>query len=157
MKGSVPSPCRLRPTRPGDASAVAAIHCALFERPWQRDCLQRLLELPTVRAFIAEATTAQALVGFILGQVAADDAEILSIGVAPAWQRCGIAGLLIRAFTASVSGAGAKRVLLEVAADNKPALALYLRHGFHCVGRRKCYYEHRGAPFADALVLAKGS
>jgi ribosomal-protein-alanine N-acetyltransferase len=155
MKCDVSSSCRLRPALPADAAAVAAIHGALFDRPWQRDGLKRLLETPTVRAFIAEATTSQALVGFILGQLAADEAEILSLGVAPMWQRCGIASLLIREFAASVSCAGAKRVLLEVAADNNPALALYARQGFHCVGRRKCYYEDRGAPFADAHVLAR--
>jgi ribosomal-protein-alanine N-acetyltransferase len=155
MTGGAPFAYRLRAALPGDAGAVAATHRGLFDRPWQLDGLQRLLELPTVRAFIAEAGTAQVLAGFILGQLAADEAEILSIGVAPAWRRCGIAGRLIREFAASVSRAGAKRVLLEVAANNEPALALYVQQGFHRVGRRKCYYERRGAPLADALVLAK--
>jgi ribosomal-protein-alanine N-acetyltransferase len=154
MKGGKLLACRLRPALPSDAGSVAAIHRALFDRPWQLEGLQRLLELPTVLAFIAEAGTPGVLTGFILGQLAADEAEILTIGVAPTWQRCGIAGLLIREFAASVCRAGAKRVLLEVAADNEPALALYFRQGFHCVGRRKCYYDRRGASFTDALVLA---
>jgi ribosomal-protein-alanine N-acetyltransferase len=154
MRGSVPAADHVRIAQPGDAAVIAAIHRALFDRPWEVDGLQGLLELPAVRAFIAEAGPAEVPAGFIIGQLAADEAEILSIGVAPAWQRSGIAGLLIQEFAASVSRSGAKRVSLEVAADNAPALALYFRRGFHCVARRKCYYERRGVRFADALVLA---
>jgi ribosomal-protein-alanine N-acetyltransferase len=145
----------LRPAHPADAAAVSAIHRMVFDQPWEADGLQCLLELPVVRAYIAEAGPAQELAGFIVGQLAADEAEILSVGVAPIWQRSGVATLLLRDFAASVSYSGAKRMFLEVAADNAPALALYFQQGFHCVGRRKSYYERRGQPFADALVLAK--
>jgi ribosomal-protein-alanine N-acetyltransferase len=155
MTLGAPPACRIRAAQSGHAAAIAAIHRELFDRPWEVDGLLRLLELPTVRAFIAEAGTAQPFAGFILGQFAADEAEILSIGVAPAWQRRGIAGLLARELAASVAGSGAKRLFLEVAADNAPALALYRRQGFHYIGQRKGYYERHGAPFADALVLAK--
>jgi ribosomal-protein-alanine N-acetyltransferase len=130
------------------------LHGALFHYRWGGDSIRRLLETPTARAFIAETGTAPVLAGFIIGQVVADEAEVLSLGVAPAWQRCGIAGPLMQEFAASAFRSGVKWVFLEVAADNAPALALYLREGFRCVGRRKCYYERRGAAFADALVLA---
>jgi [ribosomal protein S18]-alanine N-acetyltransferase len=153
MKGPAPVACRLRVAQPGDAEPVADLHSALFDSPWTGDSLRRLMELPSVRGLVAETGTAHVLAGFILGLVAADEAEVLSIGVAPAWQRRGIAGLLMREFTASVSRSGAKCVFLEVAADNAPALALYSREGFRCVGLRKRYYERRGVAFADALAL----
>ena len=154
MKCAAPLSYRIRAPQPREADAVAELHGALFDRPWGGDSLRRLLGMPSARAFIAEAGSAHVLAGFILGQVAADESEVLSLGVAPAWQRCGIAGNLIREFSTSAARSGAKRVFLEVAAENSPAIALYLQEGFRHVGRRKCYYERRGADFADALVLA---
>lgn len=155
MTGVASAAGRIRVAQPIHAADIAATHRALFGRPWEVDGLQDQLERASVRGFIAEAGTGHAFAGFILGQLAADEAEILSIGVAPEWQRCGVAGLLTLEFAASAARCGAKGLFLEVAADNAAALALYVRQGFHCVGRRKCYYERRGAPFADALVLAK--
>jgi ribosomal-protein-alanine N-acetyltransferase len=43
-------------------------------------------------------------------------------------------------------------VILEVAADNPAARALYARAGFREVGRRRNYYR-RPARRADALIL----
>ena len=42
--------------------------------------------------------------------------------------------------------AEARRLFLEVGADNAPRSALYKGLGFTEVGRRKGYYEHAGAP-----------
>jgi [ribosomal protein S18]-alanine N-acetyltransferase len=148
-------PARVRAAQPGEAAAIAAIHRELFDPPWERDGLRRLLELTAVRAFVAEAGPGQMLAGFVLGRVAADEAEILSIGVAPAWQRRGLGGQLAVELAASLVRSGVQRLFLEVAADNAPALALYLRQGFRSVARRKGYYERRDEPAADALVLAK--
>jgi ribosomal-protein-alanine N-acetyltransferase len=155
MTGRALPACRIRAAQSGEAAALAAIHRELFDRPWESDDMRRLLESTAVRAFVAEAGPAQMLAGFILGRVAADEAEILSIGVARAWQRCGLGGQLTGELAASLVRSGAQRLFLEVAADNAPALALYLRQGFHSVARRKSYYERRDAPAADALVLAK--
>jgi ribosomal-protein-alanine N-acetyltransferase len=155
MRGGAPPACRIRAAEPGDAVAIAAVHRRLFDPAWDVAGLRRLLELPAVRTFIADAGTRLTIAGFILGQLAADEAEILSIGIEPAWQRRGIAGLLTARLAVSVARVGAKRLFLEVAADNAPALALYRRHGFRSVGRRSGYYERPGGTVADALVLAK--
>jgi ribosomal-protein-alanine N-acetyltransferase len=155
MRGGALPGCQIRAGESVDAAAIAAIHRQLFDPPWDADGLGCLLKLPAVRTFIAEAAIPQAIAGFIVGQLAADEAEILSIGIAPVWQRRGIAGRLIERFAASVARSGAKRLFLEVAADNAPALAFYRQQGFHNAGRRSGYYERRGATLADALVLTK--
>jgi ribosomal-protein-alanine N-acetyltransferase len=46
---------------------------------------------------------------------------------------------------------GARGAALEVRAGNRAAQALYERHGFALVGRRRNYYRH---PQEDALVMA---
>ena len=47
----------------------------------------------------------------------------------------------------------AKRIFLEVAEDNAPAVALYRKLNFVEVGRRKRYYERPGGEAVDALTL----
>ncbi|MEM7547186.1 MAG: GNAT family N-acetyltransferase [Pseudomonadota bacterium] len=91
---------------------------------------------------------------FILISLAADEAEILTIAVAPALQGAGLGqGLLSAAITATAAS-GARRMFLEVAADNAPARAIYNKAGFRQSGRRKAYYK-RGAVRVDALVLSR--
>ena len=41
-------------------------------------------------------------------------------------------------------------LMLEVRASNAPAIALYEKHGFAAVGRRKNYYD---APKEDAILM----
>jgi ribosomal-protein-alanine N-acetyltransferase len=60
---------------------------------------------------------------------------------------------LIEALGRAAKRAEAKRIFLEVADDNIPALVLYSRIGFQEVGRRKGYYVRGVGPPVDALVL----
>jgi ribosomal-protein-alanine N-acetyltransferase len=142
-------------TRPQDAGAIAALHAELFDARWDETSVRRLLEHPAGLSFIAALTGREQLVGFLLGHAAADEAEILSVGVAPRWQRQGIGRMLVQGLCRAARMGGAKRVFLEVAVDNTPALALYRALGFSEVGRRKAYYGSPGGQAADALQLAR--
>jgi [ribosomal protein S18]-alanine N-acetyltransferase len=81
--------------------------------------------------------------------------EIISIGVAADWQKRGLGRILFGAFSRAVSRAGAKRIFLDVAADNTPALALYKALGCSEVSRRKGYYLRHEQPSVDAIVMTK--
>jgi ribosomal-protein-alanine N-acetyltransferase len=85
----------------------------------------------------------------LLGRVAAGEAEILTLAVAPAARRQGIATALLDAARAQGKARGAAALFLEVSVANHPALELYRRFGFAAVGRRRRYY----ADSSDALVL----
>jgi ribosomal-protein-alanine N-acetyltransferase len=90
------------------------------------------------------------LVGYLLARQAADEAEILNLGVAPAARRRGIGRALVREGLAALAGRGASQVFLEVRASNAAARALYAEFGFGEVGRRREYYRR---PVEDAIVL----
>jgi ribosomal-protein-alanine N-acetyltransferase len=94
------------------------------------------------------------MVGFILGQLAADEAEVLTLGVRAGHQRHGIARSLIEALARAVRKAEVRRLHLEVGEHNIPALGLYKKLGFKEAGRRKGYYEHKGRPAEDAVMLS---
>ena len=89
--------------------------------------------------------------GLVLARMAADEAEILTFGVAPNARRRGHGAALLRGAVDGARARGAGAMFLEVAAGNAPALALYAREGFAEVGRRRRYYSDG----ADALVLRR--
>lgn len=132
------------------AGALAALHAACLEEAWPAADLRVLLEQPGVSAAMA---IAEAPVGFLLWRIAADEAEILSLGVLPSVRRHGIATRLLEAAVISLLAHGAKALFLEVAHDNHAALAFYLAHGFGEVGRRPRYYRRTDGRDADALIL----
>jgi ribosomal-protein-alanine N-acetyltransferase len=93
-------------------------------------------------------------IGFILARTLAGEAEILTLAVAPLARRRGLAKRLVEAAIVQSLAAGADSLFLEVAADNAPAIALYVGAGFETVGRRRGYYASPGGGAAqDALVM----
>ncbi len=135
-----------------DAPAVAALHSEVFAEAWDEVAVARLIEAPGAIALMAVDADARSPCGFLIAQTAAGEAEILSIGVKPGVQKRGIAGALVVSFLTAAGGVGTSKVFLEVAEDNLAARALYARHGFEAVGRRRGYYL-RGATKIDALLL----
>lgn len=139
---------------PEHAAELADLHARLFDQPWDAATFAKLLAHPGSTGFLARVGQPPQIVGFILGQLAADEAEILTIGVHKDSQRHGIGRRLVEALGRAAARAEAKRLLLEVGERNVPALALYQRAGFLEIGRRKGYYETVAGSAEDALALA---
>jgi [ribosomal protein S18]-alanine N-acetyltransferase len=163
---SIPTSGRLDPkyvslimADPDRLAEITSMHALAFPPPlgpvWGEDMLRPLLENPASVTFIARVGFAGANTGFIIGQVAADASEIVTVGVTPEWQRRGIGAHLIGAFGRAASRAGATRLFLEVAEDNEAAFKLYSSIGCAEVGRRKGYYQRAGAEPVDAIVMSK--
>ena len=91
------------------------------------------------------------LLGFLAGVVTVDEFEIRNLAVTPQQRRRGIGAALLEAGLRVAHEQGALRTVLEVRASNLPALALYHRHGFTCVGKRAAYYHD---PPDDAWIMA---
>jgi ribosomal-protein-alanine N-acetyltransferase len=139
---------------PERAAEIAALHAQLFEPPWDEPAILALLDHPAATSLVALVGQPKVAVGFVLGQIAADEAEILSVGVAKEWQQKGLGHRLIEGFARAVMRADAKRLFLEVAADNVPALMLYRGLGFTNTGCREGYYARGNGSAVDALNLA---
>jgi ribosomal-protein-alanine N-acetyltransferase len=135
--------------RPADAAAIAAVHGASFKRGWGEDELHRLLIERNVVAH--RVIIGRNLIGFILSRLAAGEAEILSVAIAPGWRGRGLARPLLDLHLRRLAGLGVRAVFLDVDKSNVPARALYERAGFHEVGQRQGYY----AGGATALVLRR--
>lgn len=139
---------------PERAVDISALHSRLFAPLWDDAAIRALLEHPASTSLIAVAGSPKAVVGFVIGQLAADEAEILSLGVTPDWQKLGLGRMLVEGLARASRRGEAKRLFLEVADDNAAAIALYRSLGFVETGRRKRYYTRIDAAPADALTLA---
>ena len=81
-----------------------------------------------------------------------DEAWVNNMAVRRDHQRRGIGRALLEELLAIARRNGARHTLLEVAADNAPAQALYDSYGFDVIGLRKNYYQASGT---DALVMRR--
>jgi ribosomal-protein-alanine N-acetyltransferase len=124
-----------------DTAPLAALHAASFQDAWDAASLRTTLAAPGTFAFHDRD-------GFVAARVASDEAEILTLAVAPRARGKGLGRALLNAAIAEAQRRGARAVFLEVGSDNPAALALYAALGFANVGSRKGYYGGR-----DALVL----
>ncbi len=96
------------------------------------------------------AVVEAAVAGYVIAHYAADEGEILNLGVAPAQRRQGVGRALVEAVMATLQDRGVKELYLEVRESNAVARYLYETMGFTEAGRRAKYY-HR--PIEDAIIL----
>lgn len=130
-----------------DSAAIpvlAKLHATCFEEAWNEVALASIMASPGVVALMA--TSAEGPVGLLLYRVAADEAEILTIGVDPNLRRRGAGRVLLEHLLALKI----PKVFLEVASSNEDAINLYIKLGFKQAGLRKAYYAVTGD---DALIL----
>lgn len=129
---------------------LSELHRECFPDGWGVASMDEVLRSPGVYAILA--ADGESAAGLALGRRIADEAELLTVGVAPAFRRRGLGFALVRAVASVVPLA--RKLHLEVAADNPPALTLYRMMGFEQVGRRKDYYRRLDGRLVDALTFA---
>jgi ribosomal-protein-alanine N-acetyltransferase len=131
----------------GHANCLAKVHrqCFAARDAWSSEVFATQMSLPGVFGLIAEKQ------GFVLARVAADEAEILTICVAPAQRRLGIGRKLLQGAEHLASDWGAVSLFLEVSSHNHAAFDLYRSRGYERVGVRKRYY----ADGSDGVILRK--
>jgi ribosomal-protein-alanine N-acetyltransferase len=144
----------LRSVGRADLEKLAQIHARCFpEDAWDAVALAGVLAMTGAEARMA--ADANRPLGLIFATVLGDETEVLTLGTAPETRRQGIARALLGDLYARSQALGAKRVVLEVAADNGAALALYEGEGFRTVGLRHAYYARERGPAIDAWLLRR--
>ena len=148
---------QMRPVGTFDLEVVAALHAASFEEAWGVEAVAEILAMPGAFGLLAAVERSEEApepAAFLLARIVAEDCEILSVGVSPAYRRRGFARRLMDQATAFAASAGARRVFLEVAEDNWAARRLYAALGFAPVGRWRNYYR-RQSGHAAALTMRR--
>lgn len=137
---------------PAQALRLAEIHAQAFDADarWSAKDFCEISELQH-RTVLADADLARSV---LVLQLAADEAEILTLAVVPAARGQGLATKLMSCGIGIARKRGVQRLFLEVAMDNAAALALYQRLGFGEAGRRKSYYRRGAGKRVDAVVMS---
>jgi len=123
---------------------------AFEEASWGPDGVRTALIADSNQAILANIGD-EVPVGFAIWRLAADEAEILTLGVIPKARRRGMAACLLGSLLVDAERCGAVALFLEVDGGNEDAIALYENAGFEVVGARARYYRSG----ADALVMQK--
>lgn len=142
----------LRVLTRSELGALSKLHSECFPvDPWTVRDFMELLAIRGASGHLA-VSPEHGIAAFILDLIGHDDAEILTIGVAPGARRRGLARALIGDLAKRARQRGARRILLEVAADNQSAISLYGSVGFVLLGERPGYYRLPSGK-ADALIF----
>ena len=96
------------------------------------------------------ALEGDAVLGYIGLMHILDEGYISNIAVSEIHRGKGVACALVNAMKVRGAELGLSFLTLEVRTSNRAARALYTKHGFTEVGRRKGYYEK---PAEDALLM----
>jgi len=139
----------IRPATADDLPALVALDELCFgSEAWSTvawtDEFDRLTEDRVV--LVADEGSIVGYAVLLVPPVGLDVVELLRIAVSPAERRTGIGGQLMTTALARCVG---RTVLLEVAAGNDSAMALYGGFGFEEISRRRGYY----AGGEDAVIM----
>lgn len=134
-----------------DLDAVVAAEARIHPFPWTRGNFADSLAAG-YGAWLA--TEDGRMTGYAVMMLVLDEVHLLNISVLPELQRRGRGSALLTHLFALARVQAAKRMLLEVRPGNVSGIALYRRHGFVEIGRRRGYYP---APDGreDAIVMAR--
>ena len=141
---------RLRDMRWWDIEQAASVERQLFgETAWTP--AQFWAELARANRDYVVCEDAEGIAGYAGLMTVPPTADIQTIAVAPRAQGRGLARTMLDHLLVRADDSGCTEALLEVAADNGTAIALYERSGFEAMARRTSYY----GPGRDALVMRR--
>jgi ribosomal-protein-alanine N-acetyltransferase len=145
-----PAEDQFAPMQAEDIDEIVTIENDLYPFPWTRgnfrDSLNAGYSAWTLRTVHGE------LIAYAVVMIALDEAHLLNLSVARAFQRRGHGWQTLERMAANARDHGARSMLLEVRPSNITGQRLYAGYGFERIGRRRDYYPAAGGR-EDAIVM----
>ena len=149
-----PHGLHIEPAEQSDAETVTRLHAQGFYRSWPQEDFAAYIAGKDTPVFVA-CDARRRIAGFAMLRHLGEDAELITIAVDPRWRGKGVGRALLEAFFDDLRMSPAKRLVLEVAADNEAALKLYNALGFEKISERSGYYARPNGQPATAIVMAR--
>lgn len=134
-----------------DVSEILNIEKRIYTHPWTEGIFNDCIRVGYNCWVYIEAET---IVAYGLVSIAANEAHILNLCVAPESQGQGLGKLMLFKLIQLAEDRLSDSIFLEVRESNLVALNLYEQEGFNRIGLRKNYYPSEDGK-EDALVFAK--
>lgn len=133
-----------------DIDAIMPLERELFaQTAWSAGQFwSELAHVPHTREYVV-ARDGETVLGYAGVYANKPTADVQTIAVAPSAQGRGVGAALLDALKEAARTRGCTEMLLEVRADNEPAISLYQRAGFETIANRRGYY----GPGQDALIM----
>lgn len=143
---------QFRPMVESDLDAIMEIEPHIYSHPWSRGNFSDSL----VSGYSAWVLLDGAkIIGYALMMMVLDEAHLLNLSVAKAYQKQGLGRLLLEHMIAIAKKHAAANMFLEVRPSNISAIALYENIGFNEMAIRRGYYPaHHGREDAVLMGLA---
>ena len=143
---------QFRPMVESDLDAIMEIEPHIYSHPWSRGNFSDSL----VSGYSAWVLLDGAkIIGYALMMMVLDEAHLLNLSVAKAYQKKGLGRLLLEHMIAIAKKHAAANMFLEVRPSNISAIALYENIGFNEMAIRRGYYPaHNGREDAVLMGLA---
>jgi ribosomal protein S18 acetylase RimI-like enzyme len=152
VSGNKPADLTFRSAQPDDLADLLHIESACFTGDrLSRRSFRRWISAP--HAILLLALSEQRLMGYglIWCYSGSDIARLYSLAVLPAARSLGLSDQLLAELEQRCLARNYRRLRLEVAKSNQPAIRLYERCGFQVFGEYSDYYADHG----DALRMQK--
>ena len=130
-----------------EIEAITKLERLCFESCWERSAIEAQMNNPCCVFVLWQE--AGAAVGYALGNIVCDEAELYRIAVVPANRKTGTGTRILQRFIADCKKRGATKIFLEVRSRNTAAVGLYEKMGFQRIAIRKGYYGDD-----DALIYS---
>ena len=138
---------------PLDCVNAAQLHQQSFFKGWERAVFHEFLRTPLT--FGLKIEDDGALVAYLMWREILDEAEILTLVVAPSSRQKGHGSTLLTTLFKILKDKGITQLFIEVAEDNEAAISFYTNHGFIFMGKRPHYYLREGNIYISALNFFK--
>lgn len=143
---------RFRPMTEGDLDSIMLIEPHIYSHPWTRGNFNDSLKSGHIAQVLEQGAE---IIGYSLMMMVLDEAHLLNLSVAKAYQKRGLGRLLLEHMVAIAREKKAANMFLEVRSSNVSAIALYENMGFNEMAIRRGYYPaHHGREDAVLMGLA---
>lgn len=149
----------LRAMSVSDLDAIMHIEPTIYSHPWTRGNFSDSLNSGYSAWVLYDNNQQNDIIGYALMMMVMDEAHLLNISVAKAYQKQGLGKFLLNHMMEKAQAYGAANMFLEVRVSNTAAIGLYESIGFNEMAIRRAYYptsspERNGREDAVLMGLA---
>lgn len=132
-----------------DVEAIVSLDQELLQTNWHEKLYAESIVLKDTQSLVLDHEGR--LIGFLIYRNIGGDFEIVQLALNKAYQRQGLASMMIDYMIQDAQSSHIEFIYLEVEMDNLPALNLYKKYGFEAIHQRKNYYGQG----QNAIVMRK--